>query len=280
MAVKISPLTPAIGAIIEGISLSDPLPDAQLKAIREALLEHQVIFFTSQAITPRQQHAFAKRFGDLHIHPIYANLGPELEEVMVLDSDGDHPPDNDIWHTDVSFIKTPPLGTILATKELPPSGGDTLWSSGIAAFEALSKPMQAFLLELKAEHNFLKSFSKPRYHYEVKSDPKAMWEEAVRKNPPVVHPVVRTHPETQRKALFVNKGHTTRIVNLSKAESDAVLEFLFAHAARPEFTMRWRWQVGDVGFWDNRVTQHYGVADYLPHRRLMHRVTILGDKPY
>ncbi|KAJ7537312.1 hypothetical protein O6H91_11G000700 [Diphasiastrum complanatum] len=280
MAVKISPLTPAIGAIIEGISLSDPLPDAQLKAIRDALLEHQVVFFTNQSITPQQQHAFAKRFGDLHIHPIHANLGPELEEVMVLDSDGDHPPDNDKWHTDVSFIKTPPLGTILAAKELPPNGGDTLWSSGIAAFEALSKPMQAFLLELKAEHNFLKSFSKPRYHYEVKGNPKAMWEEAVRKNPPVVHPVVRTHPETQRKALFVNKGHTTRIVNLSKAESDAVLEFLFAHAVRPEFTMRWQWQVGDVGFWDNRVTQHYGVADYLPHRRLMHRVTILGDKPY
>ncbi|KAG0613861.1 hypothetical protein M758_6G134800 [Ceratodon purpureus] len=280
MALKIIPLTASIGALVEGISLAKPLQDAQQKAINDALLQYQVLFFRNQPITPHQQHAFAKSFGDLHVHPLYPNFGPELEEIMILDSDGDHPPDNDQWHTDVTFIETPPKGTILSGKVIPPVGGDTLFASGIAAFEALSKPFQQFLLGLKGEHNFVKLFAQPRHHYEGRGDPKELWEGAVKKNPPVIHPLVRTHPESGRKALFLSQGFLTRIVDLQQAESDALLGFLFAHATKPEFTVRWKWQPDDLAFWDNRVTQHYGVADYLPNRRIMNRATILGDKPY
>ncbi|KAG0613866.1 hypothetical protein M758_6G135000 [Ceratodon purpureus] len=280
MTLKITPLTATIGAVVEGISLAEPLQSEQQAAINNALLQYQVLFFRNQPITPHQQHAFAKSFGDLHVHPIYPNLAPELEEIMLLDNDGDHPPDNAKWHTDVTFIDTPPTGTILSGKLIPPVGGDTLFATGIAAFEALSKPLQQFLLGLKAEHNFLKSFAQPRYHYKGQGDKKALWEAAVKKNPPVIHPLVRTHPESGRKALFLSQSHLTRIVDLHQAESDALLGFLFAHATKPEFTLRWKWQPDDLAFWDNRVTQHYGVADYLPNRRIMHRATILGDKPY
>jgi len=140
--------------------------------------------------------------------------------------------------------------------------------------------LQEFLLGLKAEHSFVKQFSAPRYHYEGRGDPKALWENAVKKNPPVVHPLIRTHPVSGRKALFLSEAFLARIVDVTKAESDALLRFLFAHATKPEFTLRWKWQQDDVVFWDNRVTQHYGVADYLPHRRVMNRATILGDKPF
>lgn len=280
MALQITPLTKAFGAIVEGISLAEPLQSDQEAAIKDALLQYQVLFFRNQPITPKQQHDFAKHFGDLHVHPLYPNFGPELEEIMILDADGGHPPDNDHWHTDVTFIETPPMASILSGKLIPPVGGDTLFASGIAAFEALSKPLQKFLLGLHAEHSFVKQFSAPRYHYSGRGDPTSLWQNAVKKNPPVVHPLIRTHPVSGRKALFVSEGFLTRIVDVTKAESDALLGFLFAQATKPEFTLRWKWQKDDVAFWDNRVTQHYGVADYLPHRRVMNRATILGDKPF
>lgn len=280
MALQIIPLTGAFGATVEGISLAKPLTTDQQEAINDALLQYQVLFFRNQTLTPQQQHAFAKSFGDLHVHPIYPNFGPELEEIMILDSDGDHPPDNDRWHTDVTFTETPPKATILSGKLIPPVGGDTLFASGIAAFNSLSKPLQTFLLELKAEHSFVKQFSQPRYHYKGRGDPREKWENAVKKHPPVVHPLIRTHPESGKKALFVSQGFVTRIVDLQRAESEALLGFLFAHATKPEFTLRWKWQKDDLAFWDNRVTQHYGVADYLPHRRVMNRATVIGDKPF
>jgi len=161
---------------------------------------------------------------------------------------------------------------------LPPTGGDTLWASGIAAFEALSKPLQTLLDGLQAEHDFVKSF--PASRHAITPEAAAHWEETRRKHPPLLHPVVRTHPVSGRKALFVNEGFTTRIVDLQPRESEALLAFLYAHVARPEFTLRWRWELDDVAFWDNRVTQHYAVADYLPARRIMHRATILGDRPF
>jgi taurine dioxygenase len=139
--------------------------------------------------------------------------------------------------------------------------------------------MQTLLLGLKAEHDFLKSFPIPRAYRDVE-DPLARWEEGRKNNPPVVHPVVRTHPTNGRKGLFVNSAHTSKILGLHKAESDALLNFLFAHIAKPEFTMRWTWSVNDIAFWDNQITQHYAVNDYLPHRRIMNRATVLGDKPF
>ncbi|MDN6855887.1 taurine dioxygenase [Pseudomonas sp. CAN2814] len=274
---SIEPLSPALGAIVSGVRLADPLEDAAQRQIEQALLAHQVLFFRDQPLTPTQQANFAARFGDLHIHPIYPS-SPELREVIVLDTAVTDVRDNAIWHTDVTFLETPALGAVLAAKQLPPYGGDTLWASGIAAFEALSKPLQQLLDGLTATHDISKSF--PQERFGASDADLARLEEARKKNPPRSHPVIRTHPVTGRKALFVSDGFTTRINELEPAESRAILDLLFAHFARPEFTLRWRWKENDVAFWDNRVTQHYAVDDYRPQRRVMHRATILGDKPF
>jgi taurine dioxygenase len=227
-------------------------------------------------LTPRAQYRFAARFGPLHIHPIYPVL-PDIPEIMLIDTHEAFLPDNDNWHTDVTFSETPPLAGILSAKRLPSVGGDTLWSSCRAAYDALSAPMQRSLEGLTAQHSVAKSFPPERWQ----NDPefKLRYERAVAKHPPVNHPVIRTHPVSGRKGLFVNEGFTTHINGLKPRESAALLSFLFAHVAQPEFTIRWRWNVDDVAFWDNRNTQHYAVADYLPERRTMHRATVIGDKP-
>lgn len=274
---SIEPISPALGAVVSGVRLGDPLDDAAQRQIEQALLDHHVLFFRDQPLTPSQQANFAARFGDLHIHPIYPS-SPEQREVIVLDTAVTDVRDNAIWHTDVTFLETPALGAVLAAKQLPPFGGDTLWASGIAAFEALSKPLQRLLDGLTATHDISKSF--PQERFGATDADRARLEEARRKNPPRSHPVIRTHPVTGRKALFVSDGFTTRINELEPAESRAILDLLFAHFARPEFTVRWRWKENDVAFWDNRVTQHYAVDDYRPQRRVMHRATILGDKPF
>ncbi|MGK9230795.1 taurine dioxygenase [Inquilinus limosus] len=272
---SIQPLNPAIGAVVRGIDLAQPLGDTTIAAINRALLQHHVLFFEDQELTPAAQRDFAARFGPLHVHPVYPHVA-EVPEIIILDTHPGNQPDNDNWHTDVTFIETPPLGAVLAAKELPPSGGDTTWSSSIAAFEALSPPWQGFLTGLTALHDFARSFPPERFSA---PEERERWQIAREKNPPVIHPVVRTHPVTGRKGLFVNEGFTIRITGFSTRESDTVLRFLFEHVARPEFTVRWRWKPGDVAFWDNRCTQHYALADYLPHRRVMHRATILGDRP-
>ncbi|MFZ5961117.1 taurine dioxygenase [Pseudomonas knackmussii] len=273
----IEPISPALGAVVAGIDLRQPLDERQQQAIEQALLQHQVLFFRDQPLSPAQQANFARRFGDLHIHPIYPSV-PEQREVIVLDTAVTDVRDNAIWHTDVTFLETPALGAVLAAKQLPAYGGDTLWASGIAAFEALSKPLQQLLDGLTATHDIGKSF--PQERFGATDADLARLEEARLKNPPRSHPVIRTHPVTGRKALFVSDGFTTRINEVSAAESRALLDLLFAHFSRPEFTVRWRWQENDVAFWDNRVTQHYAVDDYRPQRRVMHRATILGDKPF
>jgi len=277
MSLTITPLSSALGAHISGVDLSRDLTAEQRDAIEQALLKHQVLFFRDQPVTPQQQARFAAQFGDLHIHPIYPNV-PEQPEVLILDTAVTDVRDNAIWHTDVTFLPTPALGAVLSAKLLPAYGGDTLWASGIAAFEALSAPMQALLDGLTATHDFTRSFPLERFGNTAKD--LARWEETRRKNPPLSHPVIRTHPVSGRKALFVNEGFTTRINELEPAESEAILKMLFAHATRPEFTIRWRWQENDVAMWDNRVTQHYAVDDYRPQRRVMHRATILGDVPF
>lgn len=277
MSLTITPLSSALGAQIDGVDLTQPLNDQQRTAIEQALLEHQVIFFKNQSITPQQQARFAANFGDLHIHPIYPNV-PEQPEVLVLDTAVTDVRDNAVWHTDVTFLPTPAMGAVLSAKQLPAFGGDTLWASGIAAFEGLSKPLQVLLDGLTATHDFTKSF--PLERFGSTPEDLARWEQTRKNNPPLSHPVIRTHPVSGRKALFVNEGFTTKINELSEAESEAILKLLFAHATRPEYTIRWRWQENDVAFWDNRVTQHYAVDDYRPNRRVMHRATILGDAPF
>ena len=277
MSLTITPLSPALGAQISGVDLSRDISSEQRDAIEQALLQYQVLFFRNQPITPQQQARFAARFGDLHIHPIYPNV-PETPQVLVLDTAVTDVRDNAVWHTDVTFLPTPALGAVLSAKQLPAYGGDTLWASGIAAFEALSKPLQRLLDGLTATHDISKSF--PQERFGATDADLARLEEARQKNPPRSHPVIRTHPVTGRKALFVSDGFTTRINELEPAESRAILDLLFAHFARPECTVRWRWRENDVAFWDNRVTQHYAVDDYRPQRRVMHRATILGDKPF
>ncbi|MCU1737634.1 MULTISPECIES: taurine dioxygenase [Pseudomonas] len=277
MSLTITPLSAALGAQIDGVTLNRPLTVEHRDAIQQALLKYQVLFFRNQPLNPVQQATFAAYFGDLHIHPIYPNV-PEQPEVLILDTAVTDVRDNAVWHTDVTFLPTPALGAVLSAKQLPAFGGDTLWASGIAAFEALSAPLRQLLEGLTATHNFIKSF--PVERFGNTPEDLARWEETRRKNPPLSHPVIRTHPVSGRKALFVNEGFTTRINELEEAESEAILKLLFAHATRPEFTIRWRWQENDVAFWDNRVTQHYAVDDYRPNRRVMHRATILGDAPF
>ena len=277
MSLTITPLSSALGAQIDGVDLTLPLSEEQRTAIEQALLKHQVIFFKDQSITPQQQAHFAANFGDLHIHPIYPNV-PEQPEVLVLDTAVTDVRDNAVWHTDVTFLPTPAMGAVLSAKQLPAYGGDTLWASGIAAFEGLSKPLQVLLDGLTATHDFTKSF--PLERFGSTPEDLARWEQTRKSNPPLSHPVIRTHPVSGRKSLFVNEGFTTKINELSEAESEAILKLLFAHATRPEYTIRWRWQENDVAFWDNRVTQHYAVDDYRPNRRVMHRATILGDAPF
>jgi taurine dioxygenase len=273
----LQPLGPAIGALVSGIDLTRPIDDDQRERLLAGLLQHHVLFFENQPISPAQQRDLALRFGELHIHPVYPQH-PEAAEIILLDTSNDNPPDNDNWHTDVTFIDTPPMGAILSARLLPPSGGDTLWASGIAAYEALSAPLRQLLDPLSAEHDFLQSF--PAWRFARTPAERVRWEAARDRHPPVIHPVIRTHPVSGRRGLFVNEGFTSRIVELAKKESDALLALLREHLARPEFTVRWRWKPDDLAFWDNRLTQHYATADYLPHRRVMHRATILGDKPF
>ena len=273
---SVKPLGPAIGALVAGVDLRRPIDVSTRDRIRAALLAHHVLFFENQPLEPAEQRDLAARFGPLHVHPIYPHV-EGVPEIIVLDTSAENQPDNDNWHTDVTFIETPPLGALLSARVLPPSGGDTLWASGIAAWEALTPRWHAMLDGLTAEHDMLKSF--PAHRFARTPDERRRWEEARDRHPPVVHPVVRTHPESGRRGLFVNEGFTTRILELTARESDGLLRFLFEHLARPETTVRWRWKVGDLAFWDNRLTLHYATADYLPHRRVMHRATILGDRP-
>ncbi|WP_313738380.1 taurine dioxygenase [Pseudomonas sp.] len=277
MTLSITPLGTALGAQISGVDLAADLTPVQRDAIEQALLDHHVLFFRDQPLTPDRQARFAAQFGDLHVHPIYPKVA-DTPQVLILDTAVTDVRDNAIWHTDVTFLPTPALGAVLAAKQVPAYGGDTLWASGIAAFEALSAPLRGLLEGLTATHDFTHSF--PLERFGSTAEDLARWEAARRDHPPLSHPVVRTHPVSGRKALFVNEGFTTRINELAPSESEALLKLLFAHATRPEFTVRWRWQADDVAFWDNRVTQHYAVDDYRPQRRVMHRATILGDAPF
>ena len=273
---KIDRLSPALGAVISGIDLNAALNEEAQQGLQAALVEHQVLFLRQQFLQAEQQRDVAKLFGDLHIHPIYP-AHERVAEVMVLDSHKQDLRDNELWHTDVTFIQTPPLGCVLSAQQVPEFGGDTLWASSTAAYAALSKPMQALLEGLSASHDIRKSF--PATRFALTDADAARFEKAKQDHPPVSHPVVRTHPVSGKKGLFVSEGFTTHINELTETESDALLRFLFAHATHPNFQVRWHWQAGDVAIWDNRATQHFANFDYGTAHRIMHRATVLGDKP-
>lgn len=271
-------LSPHIGAVVHGLDLAAPLSVPATQDIRELLLRHQVLFMREQMLTPHQHRDFASHFGALHIHPVFPTV-PEVPQAIVLDTAHNDLRDNALWHTDVTFSPTPPLGAVLVARDLPRAGGgDTLWASATAAYEALSAPMKQHLEGLTALHDFTRSF--PLSRFGRTEGERAHWMETRNSHPPVEHPVIRVHPETGERAIFVNEGFTVEICDVEPEESAALLAFLFRHVARPEFHMRWSWREGDVAFWDNRITQHYAVDDYRPHRRVMHRVTIMGDRPF
>lgn len=264
----------ALGAEVSGIDLRAPLDDATAAALGAGLREHQVLFFRDQAIAPEHHRALARRFGEPVAHPAYPHVAG-FAEINVLESTAESPTKIDAWHTDMTFLEAPPLGSILRGRLIPAHGGDTLFASLFAAWESLSDRMQRYLDGLVAWHSFAHGF---RHSL---AEPGG-WERlgpAVRANPPVRHPVVRTHPESGRRALFVNRLFTTHIEGLAEAESDAVLAFLYQHLETPEHTCRFRWQTDSIAFWDNRATLHRPVNDYLPQPRRMERITIAGDRP-
>lgn len=269
-------INPHIGAVIHGIDL-EHVSDESLKLIRQALLDHQVIFFRQQQLSAQGQIRLAKSFGDLHIHPIYPSLD-QAPEIIVLDSQKQDLRDNELWHTDVTFSQSPPLGCVLQAIKVPESGGDTLWSSGIAAFNTLNEDLKSKLRGLTATHDIRKSF--PLERFATTEDDRLRLEQSFKKHPPVLHPVIRTHPDTQEEILFVNEGFTTKINELDSDDSDEILNILFEHAVQDDFHIRWKWQQGDVAIWDNRCTQHKALFDYGDNHRVMHRATIQGSRPF
>ena len=272
---EIKPVAGALGAEIAGFDLRSELTDDSRLQLRKLLNEYQVIFFRDQDISPRQQREIALCFGPLQTHPAYETV-EGFPEVTILESTAEKPTKIEAWHTDMTFREHPPLGTVLKSVICPPKGGDTMWSSMTAAYEGLSFQMQNFLEGLTAVHDFSWGFK------ESLAEPggRERLADAVAANPPVRHPVIRTHPETGRKVIFVNSLFTTHIEGLRPSESDALLAFLYEHITTPEYTCRFHWEPNSLAIWDNRSTQHKPINDYFPAHRRMERITIDGDKPY
>lgn len=271
---SVSPLTPTIGAEIEGIDLTKPLDAETRDALRAQLLEWKVLFFRDQDMTTEQHLAFSRNFGALEVHP-FAPHKPNYPEVLAITHDRDNKGKENTWHSDVTWRAEPSLGSVLRAVEVPAFGGDTLFADMYAAYDGLTDDVKARIEGKKAVHDF--------GHFRVAMRKRGMSEEAIEafniKYPKVEHPVVRTHPETGRKGIYVNAGFTQHIVGMDKDESDALLKHLYAQASIPEYQCRFRWQKNSVAFWDNRSSQHYAVSDYWPAVRRMERVTIIGDRP-
>jgi taurine dioxygenase len=272
---SVNPLSSALGAELSGVDLTTDMSPAVLQEIRQQLLEHEVIFFRDQDISPEQHRALAASFGPLQTHPAYDTVAG-IPEITILESTAENPTKIEAWHTDMTFRQHPPLGCVLRSKIIPAKGGDTMWASMTAAYDALSPAMQNFLSDLSAEHDFSYGFKESL----AELGGRERLAQAVAENPPVIHPVIRTHPETGKKVIFVNSLFTTRILELSREESQAVLTFLYGHITTPEFSCRFNWKANSIAIWDNRSTQHKPVNDYFPAHRMLHRVVIDGDKPY
>ncbi len=269
---SIDPVTPMIGAEIAGVSFAEPLGDNLFRSIEEALLQHQVLFFRDQEMTLDQHKDLGRRFGELHIHPS-APAPKGHPEILRVHADADTKRTaGDKWHSDVSCDPEPPSISILHLQTLPTSGGDTLFSSMYAAYDALSSGMQGYLDGLTAIHD-----GGPNYR-----DRAARLGQDVsnRQYPRSEHPVIRTHPQTGRKGIYVNSTFTTEICGVPGDEGKAILEFLTAHVAKPQFQCRFRWQPNSVAMWDNRCVQHHAMWDYFPQVRSGNRVTVCGDRPY
>jgi alpha-ketoglutarate-dependent taurine dioxygenase len=279
------PLSGSIGAEIRGVDLRR-LDEDTVTAIRQVWLDRKVVFFPQQNLTPEEHLSFAARFGEpTEGHPVIPGLDqhPQVFEIDYTAAADLYSTYGDVstryrgvrWHTDVTFVRRPPLGSILRAVAVPPAGGDTHFSDQQAAFEALSPTLQGFLSGLTAVHD-----GKAQFQGILDQVGEGRWEgETLTALEPVEHPVVRTHPETGARALFVNPGFTSHIKELGRPESDALLTFLYQHSVQPEFTVRYHWHEGDVGFWDNRATQHAVTGDFGDQHRVIQRVTLRGDEP-
>jgi taurine dioxygenase len=264
------PLSPSIGSEIHGIDLREEQDDDTIAWIRDVLLRRKVVFFRDQDITTEQHIAFARRFGPLEIHPATPK-GQEHPEVLRIAHGPDSRGRENNWHSDVTWRTEPSLGSVLRAIEVPEYGGDTLFANMEAAYESLSPAMQAWLCTLTATHDIARVFAK-----RLGRSPEELHEQY----PPQHHPVVRTHPETGRRSLYVNTGFTECIDGLSPKESDWLLAHLYAQAAVPEHQCRFSWRANSIAFWDNRACQHYAASDYFPQVRVMERVTVAGDRPF
>jgi taurine dioxygenase len=269
----LEPLGPTIGAEVSGVDLAGAVDDDLLAEIRRALLEWKVLFFRDQDITRAEQRAFAARWGPLEQHPFYGFVHPDQSDadVVTLAKDAESGGAENEWHADITWHAEPSFGAVLRAVEVPPEGGDTLWADAGAAYDGLSSAVRERIDDLTAVHDWRGTFG-------LAMPPEAI-EALTPQFPPAEHPVVRVHPETGRRTLFVNPIFTQHVVGLPSDESEALLATLFRQITRPEYQCRFAWTPGAVAFWDNRATQHYAASDYYPHRRVMDRISIAGDRP-
>jgi taurine dioxygenase len=274
-AFEVRPIAGAIGAELHGVDLAADLSDETAAAMRQALLDHLVIFFRDQDLPPARFLALARRFGAPIEYPFVKGIDGFPEIIAVTKLEHERVNFGGVWHSDTTYLAEPPMGTLLVAREVPPVGGDTLFANQYLAYEALSERMRAMLEELKGVSNSAKADVTRTREDRVKSAGTSQAREAL----VAEHPVVRTHPETGRKALYVNTAHTQRFAGMTEEESAGLLGFLFRHQSRPEFTCRFRWEVGSLAFWDNRCAQHNPINDYHGYRRVMHRITLAGDRP-
>ena len=263
---EVVPMTARIGAEIFGVDLCKPT-NRQLEEIAEAIAEHQVIFFRDQHLDHESHKAFGRAFGELVIHPGVSGLADHPEVVAIHADETSKNVAGENWHSDLTCNAEPPMGSILYLPTIPPVGGDTMFASMYAAYDALSERMKAYLDGLTAVHDGDHVY-------------RPLFPDVDKRYPCSTHPVIRTHPVTGRKGIFVNSSYTTRIVEVPKEESDAILHYLYQHCANPNFHVRFRWRPHSVAFWDNRCTQHLAVWDYYPAVRSGFRVTVAGDRPY
>jgi len=270
----VEPVAGALGAEIAGVDLSRPLSDTTYAGLRRAWLEHLVLFFRDQELTPAQFLAFGRRFGEVIEYPFVKGLDDYPEIIPVLKLAHEHVNFGGVWHSDTAYLEAPPMASMLVAREIPPVGGDTLFASMYLAYETLSDGMKRLIEPLVAINSSSKADASRTREDRMKDSGREGRKEYVS-----AHPVVRRHPETGRRALYVNVAHTVRFDGMTEEESAPLLEYLFRHQTRPEFTCRFRWRRGSLAMWDNRCAQHNAINDYHGHRRLLHRITLAGDTP-
>ena len=271
---RVEPVAGALGAEVSGLDLARPMAEATLAALRRAWLEHLVLFFRDQTLSPAQFLALGRRFGEVVEYPFVKGLDDHPEIIPVLKLPHEHVNFGGVWHSDTAYLEVPPMASMLIARELPPVGGDTLFANMYLAYETLSDGMKRMLEGLVAVNSSAKADASRTREDRMKDIGRETRKEYV-----AAHPVVRRHPETGRPALYVNIAHTVRFDGMTEEESAPLLGYLFQHQVRPEFTCRFRWHQGSIALWDNRCAQHNAINDYHGHRRLLHRLTLAGDPP-